>query len=165
MSLPTTEDFLRKLEANPAEAAAFDAATRRERPHCKNRREAAAHLLAAIQAKQAVLAASNEKQRQALRAARELEKAAAAMQATRAAERERARRSVSPAPVAKPAAPRPAPRPAASKPTPAPAPESHLSKFNRLTGPEASAYYREHRAAILAEQAQVTNAAILQANR
>ena len=160
MKTISTEETLRRLEARPDLAAQFDAA----HPGT-DRRTAVQSVLNALGAKQAALCSSNETKRQALRAAKELEKAAAAMKGTRDAERERARRSVSPAPVAKPAAPRPAPRPAASKPTPAPAPESHLSKFNRLTGPEASSYYAKHRAAILAEQAQVTNAAILQANR
>ena len=161
MSLPTTEDFLRKLEANPAEAAAFDACYQGQG---KTRREA---VLATLAAMRATIAEADAK-RQLLTAKREkialLEKAkaAAAMQG----ERERARRSVSPI-VAKPAAVRPAPRPAASKPA-APAPVSitpHLDRFNGLTGPEASAYYAKHRAAILTEQAALTNRAMLEANR
>jgi hypothetical protein len=50
MPLPTPEEFLAKLTASPTDAAAFDAATRRERPHCKTRREAVAATLSAVKA-------------------------------------------------------------------------------------------------------------------
>ncbi len=50
MPLPTPEQFLAKLAASPTDAAAFDAATRRERPHCKTRREAVAATLSAVKA-------------------------------------------------------------------------------------------------------------------
>jgi hypothetical protein len=53
MPLPTPEQFLAKLAASPTDAAAFDAATRRERPHCKTRREAVVATLGAIDALQA----------------------------------------------------------------------------------------------------------------
>ena len=39
-NLPTPEEALRRFEKNPEAAAAFDRATRRERPECKTRREA-----------------------------------------------------------------------------------------------------------------------------
>jgi chromosome segregation ATPase len=50
MPLPTVDQFLAKLAANPADAAEFDEHTRRERPHCKTRREAVEATLAAVQA-------------------------------------------------------------------------------------------------------------------
>lgn len=48
--LPTPYQFLTRLEASPADAAAFDQATRRELPHCKTRREAVEAVLNAVRA-------------------------------------------------------------------------------------------------------------------
>ncbi len=61
MPLPTPEQFLAKLTASPTDAAAFDAATRRERPHCKTRREAVAATLSAVKATLAESAAMKAK--------------------------------------------------------------------------------------------------------
>jgi hypothetical protein len=61
MPLPTPEQFLAKLAASPTDAAAFDAATRRERPHCKTRREAVAATLSAVKATLAESAAMKAK--------------------------------------------------------------------------------------------------------
>jgi hypothetical protein len=52
------EEGLRRLEANPAAAAKFDAATKRERPHCKTRREAVVAVLAAVNAIQGEIIAN-----------------------------------------------------------------------------------------------------------
>lgn len=67
MPLPSPEQFLAKLEADPAAAAAFDAATRRESPG-KTRREAVAAChrlatttLAALEVNKAKLAAARQK--------------------------------------------------------------------------------------------------------
>jgi hypothetical protein len=135
MSLPTVEQFLAKLEADPQAGRDFDAATRAERPHCKTRREACEHLLASLRAKTASVTASNEKKRQALLAQRDLEKAAAAM---------RNRRKT--APISK----APAPAPAAKAPTPASRPVSKAlpaspitrSVFAKLTPAEKMAYIK-----------------------
>jgi hypothetical protein len=61
MPLPTPEQFLAKLAASPTDAAAFDAATRRERPHCKTRREAVAATLSVVKATLAESAAMKAK--------------------------------------------------------------------------------------------------------
>jgi hypothetical protein len=50
MPLPTPEEFLARLAASPTDAAAFDEATHRERPHCKTRREAVVATLSAVKA-------------------------------------------------------------------------------------------------------------------
>lgn len=55
------EEALRRLEASPEAAAAFDRAARRERPHCKNRREAVEAVLAAINALEGEVAATRAK--------------------------------------------------------------------------------------------------------
>lgn len=67
MPLPSPEQFLAKLEADPAAAAAFDAATRRESPG-KTRREAVADChrlatatLAEIELNKRKLAAARQK--------------------------------------------------------------------------------------------------------
>ncbi len=66
--IPTPDQFLAKLAASPADAAAFDRATQRERPHCRTRHEAIIDTLAAVnatiaetQAIKAKLAASKAK--------------------------------------------------------------------------------------------------------
>jgi hypothetical protein len=142
MKTISTEETLRRLEARPDLAAQFDAA----HPGT-DRRTAVQSVLNALGAKQAALASSNETKRQALRAAKELEKAAAAMKASRDA-----RRSVT-----KPAAPRPAvaSRPAPSSPAaqaPTPAPETAREKYKRLqsTAPhEAGKFWEQNKADIL----------------
>jgi len=126
MSLPTVDQALEKLAANPAEAAAFDACYQGQG---KTRREA---VLATLAAMRATIAEADAK-RQLLTAKREkialLEKAKAATPA------------------------KPAPRPAAiakASPKAAAAPKSHLEIFNSLSGPEAATYYQKHRLEILA---------------
>lgn len=59
--MPSVEQYLAKLEADPAAAAAFDAATRREMPQAASRREAVAATLEAIKAAQNELKATREK--------------------------------------------------------------------------------------------------------
>jgi hypothetical protein len=66
MPLPTVDQFLTKLEADPQAGRDFDAATRAERPFCATRREACEHLLASLRAKSASLTANTESKRQAL---------------------------------------------------------------------------------------------------
>jgi hypothetical protein len=130
MPLPSVDQFLSKLDADPQAGRDFDAATRAERPHCKTRREACEHLLASLRAKTASVTASNEKKRQALLAQRELEKAAAAMLNRRKT-----------APISK--APAPAPTAAA---------ETAREKYQRLqkTAPnEAGKFWDENKADIL----------------
>ena len=85
----TTEEALRRFEADPINAAAFDAATRRERPHCKTRREAVVATLGAITA----LQAENDAKREQLRLARQK---IAALETAKAAA---ARLKTSPAPL------------------------------------------------------------------
>lgn len=49
--LPTTDQFLAALAANPQDAIDFDRATKRERPHCKTRRDAVEATLSAVRSK------------------------------------------------------------------------------------------------------------------
>ena len=133
MSYPTTEEALRRLEADPAAAAAFDQATRREMPQAASRREAVAATLEAIRAcidehaaKRRLLATQRAK-------IRALEAVSATLPATRAKLTK-----------AQAAAVRPSGRTVASA-TPT------LDAFNRLTGDAAARFYRAHRLAIITE--------------
>ena len=133
--LPTTDDCLAALERNSAAAAAFDAAAKSEAPG-HTRRQAVAVALDAIRARLEEHAAK----RRLLAAQRAkiatLEAAKAALPITRA--------NLAKAKAA--AAARPSGRAVASA-TPT------LDKLNRLTGDAASVFYRQHRAAIVAEEA------------
>ena len=141
MNLPTITEALARLEANPAGAAEYEAAMRREAPG-KSRREAVQATLDAFAAKRR----ENEAMRAKLSATRQriaaLEKAKGA-QATLKAELSAARGKLA---TAQAKAGRRAP---ASKPAPA---ETAAQKFQRLqrTNPtQARDFWNEHRLEIL----------------
>lgn len=105
--IPTTDEAMHALAANPGAAAAFDAAAKTEAPGCA-RREAVVHALAAMRAKLAEHAAQTELLAAHRAKIRALEAARRAMPAPSPATR------ATPAP-----APAPAARPYKAEPTPA----------------------------------------------
>jgi hypothetical protein len=65
MKIPTVDQMLQKLAANPTEAQAFDAATAREYPQAADRREAVTYALQLLHAKQDAMAATSEAKQKA----------------------------------------------------------------------------------------------------